>query len=638
MPDSSVIATDQAPAQTALVPIETAAHSAASADGRMRASPCAMPAIVPDEPPMQAFDTLDRAGASVDHAFHAMLAKVTGGLSPMAMYSAFADWGGHLAVSPGKQMQLAGKAMRKWMRFIDFATSTMPGAQDCHCIEPLPQDKRFAAPEWDNWPFSLIWQGFLLQQQWWHNATTGIAGVTHQHENAVEFTMRQILDMVSPSNFIATNPVVQARIVETGGANLMRGALNFADDLKRSMRCLKPAGAEAFQVGRNVAVTPGKVVYRNRLIELIQYAPQTETVRSEPILFVPAWIMKYYILDLSPENSLVRYLVEQGYTVFMISWRNPGTEDHDLRLEDYRRLGIMAALEAIEAIVPNRKVHAAGYCLGGTLLTIAAAAMARDKNDRLQSLTLFAAQTDFTEAGELMLFINESQVTFLEELMRSQGFLDAAQMAATFQLLHSNDLVWSKMVRDYLMGERDKMTDLMAWNADATRMPYRMHSEYLHHLFLDNDLAEGRYMADDAPVALSDVRAPIFAVGTERDHVAPWHSTFKIHLLTDTDVTYLLASGGHNVGIVSPPGPDNGHYHRDYRVHTKLANDMYIDPERWYASVQPKSGSWWPEWRAWLDVHSSGQRSEREAARQPGAVAAGYPALYDAPGAYVLAA
>ncbi len=282
-------------------------------------------------------------------------------------------------------------------------------------------------------------------------------------------------------------------------------------------------------------------------------------------------------------------------------------------------------------------MHAAGYCLGGTLLAIAAAAMARDKDDRLQSLTLFAAQTDFTEAGELMLFINESQVTFLEELMRSQGFLDASQMAATFQLLRSNDLVWSKMIRDYLMGERDKMTDLMAWNADATRMPYRMHSEYLRHLFLDNDLAEGRYCANEAPVALSDIRAPIFCVGTERDHVAPWHSTFKIHLLADTEVTYLLASGGHNVGIVSPPGPDNGTFRRDYRVHTKLDSDIYIDPERWYASVKPKQGSWWPEWCGWLAAHSSGQGRDYEAAREPGSVAAGYPALYDAPGAYVLA-
>lgn len=587
---------------------------------------------------MDGFDSLDHAGALIDHAAHALLAKFTGGLSPMALYGAFADWAIHLSVSPGKQLQLVGEVWRKWVRFADLAWATVPGAICPICIEPLPQDKRFTAPAWQGWPYALIWQGFLLQQQWWHDATTGVPAVTPQHENAVEFTMRQILDMVSPSNFIATNPVVQNRILETGGANLMRGAFNFFDDFKRQLGKQPPAGTEAFKPGKTVAVTPGKVVFRNRLIELIQYAPQTETVHAEPILFVPAWIMKYYILDLSPENSLVRYLVDQGFTVFMISWRNPGPQDADLGLEDYRHLGIMAALEAIEAIVPNRKVHAAGYCLGGTLLAIAAAAMARDKNDRLKSLTLFAAQTDFTEAGELMLFINESQVTFLEELMRAEGYLDSTQMSAAFEILRSRDLVWSKMVHDYLMGQRDKMTDLMAWNADATRMPARMHSDYLRQMFLNNDLAEGRYHADGDAVTLSDIRAPIFAVGTERDHVAPWHSTFKLHFLADTEVTYLLASGGHNVGIVSPPGPENGRFRRDYRIHTKRAEDAYLDPEHWYASVTPKIGSWWPEWLAWLIAHSSDDGHAQEKPRQPGAAQAGYPALDDAPGTYVLQA
>jgi polyhydroxyalkanoate synthase len=362
------------------------------------------------------------------------------------------------------------------------------------------------------------------------------------------------------------------------------------------------------------------------LIELIEYAPTTSTVKTEPVLIVPAWIMKYYILDLSPSNSLVRYLVDQGFTVFMISWHNPTEADRDLGMEEYRRLGVMAAIEAIGDLIPGRKIHAAGYCLGGTLLSIAAAAMARDGDDRLQSLSLLATEVDFTEPGELALFINESQIAFLEELMRRQGYLDGEQMANAFQILRSNDLVWSRMVHHYLMGEREPRTDLMAWNADTTRMPYRMQSQYLRELFLGNDLAEGRFETGGRPVALTDIRVPIFAVGTERDHVVPWRSAFKIHMLADTDVTFVLTSGGHNAGIVSEPG----HKGRRYRVHTKGASDQHLDPRRWLVTAAPREGSWWPEWVAWLTRHSTGPEA-------PPNVEDHEP-LCDAPGTYVLEA
>lgn len=591
--------------------------------------------VVPSPPPPAVLDLQDDADLhhlrdTLDHFAHSNLAQITGGLSPAALLGAYMDWAIHLAISPGKQAELAVKGTRKWMRLMNFACHCAAcGGKAEPCIEPLPQDKRFVDSEWQAWPYNFIQQAFLLQQQWWHNATTEVDGVTKRHEAVVDFASRQVLDMVSPSNFFLTNPAVQQRTLKTGGRNLVQGLRNLQEDWERIVTHKPPAGAEAFQVGRNVAITPGKVVYRNQLMELIQYAPATDKVRPEPILIVPAWIMKYYILDLSRQNSLVRYLTEQGFTVFMISWKNPTEEDRDLGMEEYRRLGVMAALDAINAIVPQQPVHAAGYCLGGTLLSIAAAAMARDGDERLKTITLLAAQADFREAGELTLFINDSQIHFLEDMMRSKGYLDTRQMAGAFQLLRSNDLIWSRLIRHYLLGERTPMNDLMAWNADATRMPYRMHAEYLRKLFLDNDLAEGRFLVEGRPVTVSDIRTPIFAVGTERDHVAPWRSVFKIHLLSDSDVTFLLTSGGHNAGIVSEPGRGSG---RGYQVLARTADDLYVDPDAWVGMAPRRPGSWWPEWTAWLGGHSGVPTSPPPL----GASDKGYPVLDDAPGLYVL--
>lgn len=571
-------------------------------------------------------------GDVIDRSLHAAVSRLTAGLSPAALAEAYFDWIIHLASAPGKQAQLVDKAFRKTVRLARHTSQCLFSGENSAtvppCIEPLPSDRRFAGEEWQVWPYKLIYQTFLLQQQWWHNATTGVRGVTKQHERVVEFASRQLLDMFSPANFIATNPNVLKKTIEDGGMNLVRGAQNFIEDWERAASGARPVGSNAFKVGGNLAVTPGKVIYRNRLVELIQYSPVTENVRPEPVLIIPAWIMKYYILDLSPHNSLVRYLTAQGFTVFMASWKNPGREDRDLGMEDYRTLGLMSALDAVGAVVPNAKVHAVGYCLGGTLLALAAAAMARDGDERLKSLTMLAAETDFTEAGELMLFINESQLSFLEDTMWQQGFLDSKQMAGAFQFLRSNDLIWSRMVHDYLMGEREPMIDLMAWNADATRMPYRMHSEYLRRMFLDNDLAEGRYRVGDRPVALTDIRVPIFAVGTVRDHVAPWRSVFKIHLLTDTDVTFLLASGGHNAGIVSEPG----HGGRSYQIQTRASTDRYSAPDVWASSTPVKQGSWWPEWTAWLESRSG----RLGAPPAMGAQGAGLLPVCDAPGTYVL--
>jgi polyhydroxyalkanoate synthase len=455
-----------------------------------------------------------------------------------------------------------------------------------------------------------------------------VPGVAPHHEDVVSFAAREVLDMFSPSNNPFTNPEVIIKTLATGGVNFLAGFQNWFEDVSRLAGGRPPAGAEEFVPGRNVAVTPGKVIYRNHLIELIQYSPATDTVVAEPVLIVPAWIMKYYILDLSPENSLVRYLVGQGHTVFAVSWRNPGAEDRDLTLDDYRRMGIMAALDAIAAIVPDSKIHATGYCLGGTLLAIAAAAMARAGDDRLATLTLFAAQTDFSEPGELALFIDPSQMHFLESMMWDRGYLSADQMAGAFQILKSNDLVWSRLVHDYLMGERTPMNDLMAWNADSTRMPYRMHAEYLQRLYLDNELAAGRFMVDGRPAALQNIRVPMFVVGTERDHVAPWRSVYKIHQLADTDVTFVLTSGGHNAGIVSEPG----HRGRRYRIATRLAIDICLGPDEWAAETETRDGSWWEAWLPWLAAHSG---KDRVAPPSLGVADKGFPAIAEAPGAYV---
>lgn len=569
----------------------------------------------------------DRPPPSFDQPLHATLARLTGGLSPIALGLAFADWSQHLAMSPDKQIELARKAARKWARLIEYAPRAC-AAPDCPgCIQPLPQDKRFSNESWKVWPYNVIHQAFLLNQQWWHNATTGISGVSRHHEDVVSFAARQMLDVFSPANSPFTNPEIVETTFRQGGANLARGTLNFWEDWRRSANGLKPVGAERFKVGQDVAVTPGKVIYRNRLIELIQYAPATGKVCPEPVLIVPAWIMKYYILDLSPENSLVKYLVENGYTVVVISWRNPTEGDRDLGLEDYRRLGIQAALDTIGAILPGIPVHAVGYCLGGTLLAIAAAAMARDGDARFASLTLLAAQNDFTEAGELTLFIDEAQVSFLERMMVGKGFLDSRQMAGAFQLLRSNDLIWSRVVTTYLMGERPAMFDLMAWNADATRMPYRMHSEYLRRLFLDNDLAESRYEVEGQPVSLRDIRVPIFAVSTTADHVAPWRSVYKIQALTDADVTFVLSNGGHNAGIVSPPGNP----HREHQIATHREAENYVDPDLWQQQAEHREGSWWPCWLDWIERHSG----DRTTPPPMGAPGRGVEPLCDAPGTYV---
>lgn len=574
--------------------------------------------------------TPTRSENPLDLKVHAAMARATSSVSPMSVLLALFDWAGHLAGSPGKQFELVNLAFEQGRRLCKYACEVASASPDCpahECVDPPAKDTRFVAKEWHHWPFNLMHQSFLLTQEWWHAATHGVRGVSKHHEDIVAFGARQMLDVFSPGNYLPTNPLILQHTVESAGTNLWRGMLHALEDAERHAAGHPPAGTERFVVGRDVAATPGKVVLKNRLIELMQYSPTTETVRPEPILIVPAWIMKYYILDLSPHNSLVKYLVDRGHTVFCISWKNPGSEESDLGMDEYLQLGFFAALNAINGIVPDRKVHATGYCLGGTLLAIAAAAMARDGDQRLASISLFTAQTDFTEPGELALFIDESEVSLLEAQMQDTGYLTAGQMAGAFQLLRSNDLLWSRMVGEYLMGKRAPINDLMAWNSDATRMPARMHSQYLRRLFLNDDLSEGRYPVDGRPISLSDISTPIFCVATTKDHVAPWRSVFKVHYLTPAEITFVLTSGGHNAGIVSEPGKPRRHY----QVLKRAVGGNYVGPNAWLARAHRHEGSWWPEWAAWLDERSG----EPVAPPALGAPERGYAALEDAPGQYV---
>jgi len=567
----------------------------------------------PSEATLCAGRDLPRPG--LDQMLHALQAKATMGISPIGPGLAVLDWAAHLANSPTAWQTLQRAAAVAGVRWLTAAVD--PGAP---AIRPGPEDHRFAHPGWQTPPFNLLAQGFLLAEAWMAQAAAAAPGVAAENARIVAYGLRQAMDVGSPSNVPWLNPEVLAAAAATRGRNFIDGWENFLADLPPGRGAPKD---DALVVGRDLAVTAGRVVFRNGLIELIQYAPRTAQVRAEPVLIVPAWIMKYYILDLSPKNSLIDYLVGQGFTVFAISWKNPVRQDWDVGLDDYRVAGVMAALAAISGICGGAQVHACGYCLGGTLLSIAAAAMARDGDARLASMTLLAAQTDFSEAGELQLFINEDQLAFLSDVMAVQGYLDSSQMSGAFQMLRSNDLVWSRAIRRYMLGEKSFPNDLMVWNADGTRMPARMHAEYLRHLFLQNDLAEGRLCAGGAPVAMGDIKAPCFAVGTAGDHIAPWHSVYKIHLLHEGDVEFVLTSGGHNAGIVSEPG----HLGRHFRRLARGKGGLYLPPEAWLEKAEAVEGSWWPAWAAWLAA-----RSSREVA--PPVLAEG---LCAAPGSYVLA-
>ena len=505
--------------------------------------------------------------SDTERKLRAQLAAVSGGLAPDDYASAWWDWYLNLAAHPDRQAELAQSAYEKTLDSWQFFARAAAGEP----LAPGHENLGFAGSAWNVWPFNAYARAYANWASWWQQALEPAPGKNDPALSRANFAGRMLLEAASPANFLTTNPELLQRTAAESGRNLIRGFKNWLEDAQRAVEGGPPPGTEDFAVGKQVAVTPGKVVFRNRLIELLQYSPQTPKVYAEPVLITPAWIMKYYILDLSPRNSLVRYLVEKGHTVFMISWKNPDTSDRELGMDDYLRLGFFDALAQVQRRIPNEKIHAVGYCIGGTLLAIAAAALAARHESPLASVSLFAAQTDFSEPGELSVFITPSQIAMLEAMMYKAGVLESERMGAAFALLRSRDLLWTPAVTQYVRGERPKLNDLMAWNADGTRMPWRMHSEYLERLYLKNEFALGTFTVEGARIDLKSVTVPMFVVGTETDHVAPWRSVFKTRSLTrSTDYTFLLTSGGHNAGIVSGPGapeapPPPAHLHRGER-------------------------------------------------------------------------
>ncbi len=579
----------------------------------------APPPLIPFLRP-QSFETLDRMA-------QATTARFTQGVSPHAQMSAWIDWAAHLAESPGRQLELALDCAASAARLAHFGMHNLVSDKAERPFAPEPADKRFSDPSWGAFPYLFFEQAFLAQRQWWRKATREVRGMRPNNAARVSFLAQKYLDAFSPSNIPWLNPAVVDRTQRESGANLLRGAQHFIEDFF-DVATQSSNESVGYVIGEDVAATPGEVIYRNHLMELIQYQPATQSVCAEPIVIVPAWIMKYYVLDLAAHHSLVRYFVERGFTVFMISWRNPTAQDRDISLDDYRTSGVMEALSVVNAVLPDRKIHAAGYCLGGTLLSIAAATMARDGDDRLASISLLASQTDFSEPGDLMLFVDAAQVAFLEDMMWDQGFLDTYQMAGVFMALRSNELFWARVIHEYLLGERESATDLMAWSEDQTRMPYRMHTQYLRGLFLENRLTAGRYAVNDEVIALKDISAPMFVVGTESDHISPWRSVYKAHLFTDNELTFVLTNGGHNAGIVSEPG----HPHRRYHLGVRMRNDRYVSADHWREHARLFEGSWWPAWAAWLERMSA---KERVAPPQMGAPEKGFAPIEPAPGSYV---
>ena len=546
-------------------------------------------------------------------------------IDPLNIGHAFMEMTTQLMKDPAKLVQAQIGFWQDYMTLWQNTARRMWGIDSNPVIQADPKDRRFRDEAWkESEVFDFIKQSYLLSARYVQDVVTHVDGLDPKTAQKVDFYSRQFVDAMSPTNFLLTNPEVLRKTAETGGENLLRGLNNLLGDLERGRGKLsiKMTDTDAFRLGENIAISDGRVVFENELMQLIQYSPTTETVLKRPLLIGPPWINKFYILDLRPKNSLVRWAVSQGHTVFMISWVNPDEALSEKRFEDYMTEGYLAALDAIEKATGEREVNAIGYCLGGTLLASTLAWMAATGDDRIKSATFFVTMTDFQEAGELGVFIDEEQLRQLEEKMEKRGFLDGSEMATTFNMLRANDLIWSFVVNNYLMGNEPFPFDLLYWNSDSTRMPAAMHSFYLRRMYQQNQLCKpGGITLNGQAIDLGRVTVPAYFLSTREDHIAPWKSTYRGTQLLGGENRFVLAASGHIAGVVNPP--EGGKY--SHWINPSLP----ADPETWFAGATEMAGSWWPDWQRWVTALDN----ERVEARVPGS--GGLAAIEAAPGRYV---
>ena len=545
---------------------------------------------------------------------------------PLNLGELYTEWFAAAIQDPQKLAQANVEFLQHAIQLCQSSTMGLLGFEAEPVIEPEKGDRRFHHEDWDKEPiFTCIKQSYLLVSQWMRSMVADVDGLDDHTAEKVKFFTERYLDAMSPTNFAITNPAVLEKIRETRGGSLVHGLKNMLDDLERGQGQLKiqMTDTSAFELGKNVAVTPGKVVYQCRMFQLIQYAPTTDKVFQRPLLVVPPWINKFYIMDLQPKNSLLKWLVEQGHTVFVISWVNPDESFSEIGFEDYLSEGVLHATDIVEQITRKNEINAIGYCIGGTLLSTSLAYMKSKGDSRIKSSTYFTTMIDFSEPGELGVFIDEEQISGLETQMEKDGYLEGSSMAAAFNMMRANDLIWSFYINNYLLGNDPRPFDLLYWNSDSTRMPAKMHSWYLRNMYLENRLYKGELTVADTAIDLTTIDIPCCFVSAVEDHIAPWKSTYSGAQRFTGTVRFILGGSGHIAGIINPP--ERGKY--DYRV----IDGLVSNPDEWAADAEKHAGSWWPEWQRWIAPMSGGLIE----ARQPGS--GKFKALEDAPGSYVKA-